>query len=224
MISSLQKKTFKFFHPILRRMAKLYLSKPRNYTYKGIRVKILPGVFHPGFFFSTKVFLEFLETLVLEDKRVLELGAGSAFISIFCALKGAKVTASDISPTAIEGIKKNAELNKQEIKVVLSDLFDKFSIEEFDIILINPPYYPKKPSTIEERAWFCGEEFEYFHRLFDQAKPSKNNKFKIYMVLSEDCDLEKILSIAEGYMVNYQLVFTKKIAGENNFIFEMDYR
>lgn len=221
MISLLQRKGFKLFHPVLKRLAKVYLSKPRNYSYKGIIVKVLPGVFHPGLFFSTKVFIEFLETVDLRSKKVLELGAGSGLISLYCAQQQAIVTASDVNTVAINGLKENATQNNQELSVVLSDLFDNLSPDNFDIILINPPYYPKKPKNIEEQAWFCGEEFEYFKKLFGQLRESKSSEFVLYMILSEDCDLVKIKSIAESNNISSDQVYTKRIRGEENFIFEM---
>lgn len=221
MIALLQRKGLKLFHPVLRRLAKVYLSKPRNYTYKGVTVKVLPGVFHPGLFFSTKVFIEFLETVDLKDKRVLELGAGSGLISLYCAKEKAIVTASDINEAAINGLKENALSNEQKLNVVLSDLFGQLTPEEFDIILVNPPYYPKNPENIEQQAWFCGQEFEYFERLFAQLRQSGNNQFTLYMILSEDCELARIMSIAESNNIASRQVFTRRINGEENFIFEL---
>ncbi len=220
MISLLQRKSFKFLHPILKKVAKIYLSKPRNYTYQGIIVKVLPGVFHPGLFFSTKVVIEFLEKLDLSGKKVLELGAGSGLVSIYCSQKGAKVTASDISPVAVEGLKVNTLNNDEQITIVLSDLFDKLNAGDFDIILINPPYYPKNPRSIEDQAWFCGEQFEYFQKLFQQLK-TINTNCKAYMVLSEDCDLTKIMSIAERNGLTHKQVFSKKVNVEENYVFEI---
>ncbi len=39
------------------------------------------------------------------------------------------------------------------------------------------------------------------------------------MVLSEDCDLAKIMSIAEKNNLIHQQVFSKKVSGEENHIF-----
>lgn len=221
MISLLQKKSLKFFHPILRRLGNYYLSKPRNYTYQDIIVKVLPGVFHPGLFFSTKVFLEYLESVELKGKRVLELGAGSGLISVYCSKQGSQVTASDINNAALEGITFNAHKNKETISIVHSDLFDQIDPDDFDIILINPPYYPKKPKDIGEKAWFCGEKFEYFQKLFKQLRVSGNQSVGVLMILSEDCELKKIMSIAKSNALNYEQVFTKIVNGEENYIFRI---
>ncbi|MEL7146637.1 MAG: methyltransferase, partial [Bacteroidota bacterium] len=125
MISLIQKKSLKFFHPVLKRLAKYYLSKPRDYRYEDITVKVYPGVFHPGLFFSTTVFLEYLKGHKLKGKLVLELGAGSGLISMFCAKNGAIVTSSDINELALQKIDENAAKNNVLLTTVRSDLFDQ---------------------------------------------------------------------------------------------------
>lgn len=220
MISLLQRKSLKIFHPLLRRIAKVYLSKPRLYSYQGIKVRVMPGVFHPGLFFSTKVLLEFIGGRNLSNKSVLELGAGSGLISIFCAKKAGNVTASDINKVALEELKVNAEKNNVSIQTVESDLFDALHIEDFDFIIINPPYYPRNPSTIEDQAWFCGEEFEYFKKLFSQLK-GIDIKTEAIMILSEDCEIQTIESIAKSNHLSLKMVHEKTISGEKNFIYEI---
>lgn len=207
-------------HPILKKLSDYYLSKPRNFRHKGISVKVLPGVFHPGLFFSTKIFIDFLESENIKGKKVLELGAGSGLISIFCAIKNADVTASDISPVAINGIKENATDNVVELKVVLSDLFDNIQIDDFDLILINPPYYPRNPENVDGNAWFCGDDFQYFRKLFHQLSKSANQELIVYMILSEDCQIEKIMSIANENGLVSQIVYSKKVKFEDNYIFQ----
>ncbi len=150
----------------------------------------MPGVFHPGLFFSTKLLIEYISKYNLKDKNVLELGAGSGLISVYCAKLKANVTASDINPIAVENINQNEKLNSVNIKVVESDLFDRIETKEFNYIIINPPYYPKNPNNEEELAWFCGNDFQYFRKLFDQMGNYVNSDSKIIMVLSEDCDIE----------------------------------
>src|ERR1700751_5747181 len=74
-----------------------YLSKERFYRYRSLSLIIFPGVFHPGFFFSTKIFLEYLERIPVAGKKVLELGTGSGLISLAIAKRGGMAYASDIS-------------------------------------------------------------------------------------------------------------------------------
>jgi release factor glutamine methyltransferase len=191
----------KFFNkiraPFLRIFAKHYFAKPRKYNYKSIHSIILPGVFHPHFTISTKLLLRFIENFELHGKTFLELGCGSGIISILAANKGAKVSASDINPNAIENAILNAKRNKVEISTFLSDLFKDIPEQVFDFIVINPPYYPKKPSNMAEQAWFCGDHYEYFENLFSTLTNYFDKKSTVIIILSEDCAIEHIKRIAE---------------------------
>ena len=219
MIKSLTKKlTF----PILKSIYTIYSSKERNYSHMGIKVKILPGVFHPGLFFSTKLLIEYVSELSIKDKKVLELGAGSGLISIFCAKQNAVVTASDISAIAIENIRVNALSNNVRINIIKSDLFDGIAKQDFDFIIINPPYFPKDPKNESESAWFCGSDFQYFKKLFSQLNNYKTSNSVVLMILSEDCDINRIKSIAKENNFNFSLVFQKKVLWEENFIYRID--
>ena len=222
MIGLLQKKSLKFFHPVLKRLAKYYLSKPRNYRYEDINITVFPGVFHPGLFFSTKVFIEFLKGIDLKGKHVLELGAGSGLISIFCAKQGAHVTSSDINEMALEKLRENARQNQVSLEIVVSDLFDELDPNNFEQILINPPYYPKQPANMEENAWFCGEDFEYFKKLFNQIENLDRSGPVIWMILSEDCDLERITTMAASKGIQFKEAYMKVVSAEKNYIYELE--
>ena len=211
----------KVLFPILKSVYNIYASKERSYSYKGINVKVMPGVFHPGLFFSTKLLIEYISKYNLKDKNVLELGAGSGLISVYCAKQNAKVIASDINPTAVENINKNAKLNSVIINVVESDLFDRIETKEFNYIIINPPYFPKNPNNDEEFAWFCGNDFQYFKKLFVQIGNYINSDSKIIMVLSEDCEIDNIKKIGEESLFVFIKGYEQKIWGEMNYIFEI---
>src|SRR6476620_8158278 len=121
-----------------------YLSKTRIYRYKDIRLSVAPEVFHPGFFSSTQLLLQYISKLPLQGKRFLEPGCGSGLISILAAKNGAMVTATDINPVAVEYLKKNSSQNKVDLEIIRSDLFNNIPEQQFDIIAINPPYYKKQ--------------------------------------------------------------------------------
>lgn len=217
---SLLKKILNRLHPVLRPLSSWYLSKPRAFSYKGITVKILPGVFHPGLFFSTKVFLKYLGTRSIANKRILELGAGSGLISIYCNQNGARVSATDISKTAIRGIQENARMNNAQLIVIESDLFDKIDPTDYDIIIINPPYYPKAITSEMDIPWFCGEHFEYFEKLFRQLA-GKTEVLEALMILSEDCELNQIKSIAQKNSLRLVEIYSDRMLGEWNFIYKV---
>lgn len=211
----------KIVSPFLKKASAIYFTKPRKYRYKNISVWVEPTVFPPFLTMSTKLLLEFIEPLPLQNKTVLELGCGCGIVSILAAQKGAKVTATDINEVALSALEKNAEANQVSIEISASDLFENLVGKTFDTIIINPPYYPKQPKSMAENAWFCGENFEYFERLFHQLPSFITAENTIYMILSEDCDLQKIKAIASKNAIAFYLIHEKKVAGEVHFIFQL---
>jgi release factor glutamine methyltransferase len=207
----------KTYRPLLVR----YLSRSRGYTWKGIAVEVFPGVFHPGFFFSTKLLLGLLQKRVLVGKKVLELGAGSGLLSIFAAKKKAVVMASDISSTAIACLEKNREANDAHFEIRSSDLFESIPPQIFDLILINPPYYRKKPATDGEYAWYCGEHGEYFQRLFHQLNEYIHENTETLMVLCDGCDIESITKFAGENDLSLHCILKVNKIIEYNYVFKI---
>lgn len=190
------------------------------YHYDGIELHLPPGVFHPAYFFSTKFLLQYIRSQNIEGKRLLELGAGNGLISFVAAKYGAVVTASDISSMAVQALRDNAAANQLSLTIIESDLFDAISDQPFDLIAINPPYYPETPRNAFEQAWYCGKDFEYFRKLFPQLF-SRMHEAKVLMVLSEECHIEQIRSLAREARLNLTVLVKKKIYWEWNYIFEI---
>ena len=202
---------------------KWYSSKDRFYQYQQVKVKVFKGIFHPGLFFSTKLLLKYLPSLSLNNKRFLELGAGTGIISVFAAQQNAIVTASDINPKAIENIQYNNQQNQANIQVIQSDLFDQFTNQAFDYIVINPPYYPQNPQSDAEYAWYCGENFEYFSRLFQQLPAFLQPSGQVLMILSSDCAIERIRQIAQQHQLQWQEIKKFRVWWEDNYLFKITY-
>jgi release factor glutamine methyltransferase len=207
-------------------LSQWYLSKERTFKYKDISIKVLPGVFHPGFFFSTKNLLKFLEEEELLNKSLLELGAGTGLISVFSYKKGADVVASDISLEAIRNIETNTKINNTKVEIIHSDLFEKIPLGIFDYIIINPPFYRKTPLSEKDFAWFAGDDLQYFEKLFKQIPQFINENSKVIVILSEDCEIEEIKSIAFDSPLPLELTEIKRIRTlwEWNYIFKIVFR
>ena len=208
----------RFYKPLLTQ----YLSATRTYSGKGFRLVIPSGVFHPGFFFSTRLLLEYIGKRPLEGRSFLELGAGSGLISLFVSREGAKVVASDINPTAVECIRNNSQNNHVDLSVIQSDLFGDIPLQSFDIIAINPPYYKKDPQTPGEYAWYCGEHGEYFERLFSGLRSYSHPGSEIFMILCDGCDLDMVRGMAARHGFGMRCSFEKKNMVETNFIFAIE--
>lgn len=199
-----------------------YLSSTRGYNFEGLRLQIPPGVFHPGFFYSTRMLLEQVRKLPLKGKKFLEPGCGSGLISLIAAREGAVATASDINPLATQNLIANCEVNGINVEVIESDLFDSIPEQDFDIIAINPPYYRKAPLTMAEHAWYCGENGEYFQRLFALLGRYMHRDTTTLMALCDGCDMQMIQGIAEENGFSLKSVHTKSNLIEKNFIFKIE--
>jgi len=130
----------------------------------------------------------------------------------------------DINPITIDGLKENLKNNfksTENFNCYLSDLFDTVPENKFDIILINPPYFFCDPSDAGSYAWYAGKNGEYFEKLFKQLGEYLNPASQIFMILADNCDIERISTIAKTN--NYLLTpcYTKKVKWEKNFIFNI---
>jgi len=84
--------------------------------------------------------------------QLLDIGCGSGCIaiSLALALPQAKVTALDVSETAIHYTKKNAEANNVSIGTIQASILQSKEISKefkFDIIVSNPPYVLESEKT-----------------------------------------------------------------------------
>lgn len=211
----------KIVSPILQKWYRKKSSTITTYSKFGLKLAIYPSVFHPGIFYSTKIFIRFMETLPIANSTLLELGAGNGLLAMRAVQLGAKVTASEINQLAIQGLKENTLKNNLSIDVITSDLFEQLSIDDFEYIFINPPYYAKNPTNDTEKAFYCGENFEYFNRLFKQLSKRSNQKTEVYMILSEDVVIDAIRKIASVYHCDLKPVKAEKNWWERNYIFEV---
>jgi release factor glutamine methyltransferase len=115
--------------------------------------------------------------------RILDVGTGSGAIAVTlaCHLPKAVVTATDISPVALEVARENARRNGAEgrIRFLETDLLSGLEEESFDIIASNPPYVPlndRDTLQVEVRehepevALFAGAEgLAIYRRLIPEA-------------------------------------------------------
>lgn len=77
--------------------------------------------------------------------RIVDVGTGSGCIAVSLAklIDGAQVTAVDVSASAIEVARHNAEQNGAQVEFVCQSIFDDnqpFAPSSLDIVVSNPPY------------------------------------------------------------------------------------
>ncbi len=209
-----------FWLPFYRPWALRYIRQERIFQFGRLKLQVPPGVFHPGLFFSTPIFLNFLKTIDFNRKNTLDIGTGSGALALFAAQNGAKVVALDINPLALKTTGQNAQAHALRIELCQSDLLDALPVRHFDLVLVNPPYYPQTPKNDEERAFFAGAQFEYFEKLFRQLPEYLHGDSRILMILSEDCDLKKIQEIAVRNQFAFSRLHEKRKWGERFGIWE----
>ena len=180
---------------LLHRIFLRYWSFRKNRTVttrvEGFDLIVLPSVFHPKYFGSSAIFARFINTLSLQGKSFLDLGCGSGIIALCAARSGAKVTAVDINPSAVETTRRNAERARLQIKTEVSDVFANVR-ESFDVIAWNPPYLPGSPKDLAESAFFGGPEYEVIQRFVLEARKHLKNGGRIYTIVSTDADVDFI--------------------------------
>jgi ribosomal protein L11 methyltransferase len=129
--------TKKYFRPI--QIEGLTILAPWNKTKrKGPRILIEPGMaFGTGRHESTRIMIKLMNDIDMKGKRVLDIGCGSAILSLYATLLGAKkVLAVDNDEDTVLSASKNIELNNtSSIEIVCSDLQQVKGA--YDIVLAN---------------------------------------------------------------------------------------
>lgn len=132
----------------------------------------------------------------LKGQTVLEIGCGSGVISIAAAQQGARVTAVDIDPKAVEATKKLAEEQGVTIQVIPSDMFSEIS-EYYNLIISNPPYLPNEENDPDLALDGGVEGWEWIEKFLPEAKKYLTEEGKILLLFSTRTNEEKVRSLIE---------------------------
>jgi len=146
--------------------------------FMGLEFHVRPGVLIPRP--DTEILCEEALKRIGAGARVLDIGTGSGALAISIAklAKDAKVTAVDISDSALSVAKGNAEKNGADVRFVKSDCFAALNGERFDLIVSNPPYIDSEdmaqlmPEVLQEPelALFGGEDgLDFYRRICREA-------------------------------------------------------
>lgn len=200
------------------------LHKTAATTIRGRQFVIYPTVFHPRLFYSSKIFVDFIHTLDLGGKKVLDMGTGSGVLAVFAALQGAAVTAVDKNPDAVRCANENTVRNYvgHRVRILHGDLFLPLTKgERFDYILFNPPSYPREPTSAADLAWKAGKRFRLVAPFIHGAHNHLTLEGKIFLIVSSDVAVSLLLDLfrAEGYRV--RVAFKRNLIFERMFIYEL---
>lgn len=158
----------------------------------------------------------------------LDLCTGSACIglSLKKIFPHAEIYASDISLKAIQVAQQNAEINKLEINLVLSDYFQYFINHnmKFDLIVSNPPYI--KEGEILDRslgyepqiALYSGTDgLTAFYNIFTYLDKVLNEHGVAYFEIEAN-NYEQTISLAREILKAYTIETIKDMSNKNRFL------
>lgn len=127
----------RYFRPVT--VEDIVIRAPWNGKRKGITyITIEPGMaFGTGRHESTRLVMKLIRQTDLVGKNVLDLGCGSALLSLYARLKGARhVFAVDNDLDAVLSAQKNVLVNEASgVEVVCADLMDISG--RYDVVLAN---------------------------------------------------------------------------------------
>ena len=226
----LQKK-YKNLEPILEKINNHYPIQYLigNVDFYGYQIKVNPNVLIPRFETETLVekTIDYIRKLDLLNASLLDIGTGSGCISI--ALKGEieslEISAIDISRKAISVAKKNAKDNKLKINFICKDVFKYNLINNFDIIVSNPPYIipgddvsPEIKYEPKKAIYIKNNPLEYYEKILEIGKKHLNKKNLIALEIDEEQG-DNIKKIAKKEFPKAKINIEKDLAGKNRFIF-----
>jgi ribosomal protein L11 methyltransferase len=108
-----------------------------------VPIRIEPGMaFGTGVHPTTQLSLQLVERYVQPGHDVIDIGSGSAILSIAAAKLGAAaVVAVDNDPQAYENARHNAELNEVELEIGVGSLAEvaagQYSLRQADVVVAN---------------------------------------------------------------------------------------
>lgn len=200
---------------------RLYSESLRTWSYGDLNLLVMPGVFHPGWFVTSRMLLDKLEQLDLHNKVILELGCGTGAQACRSAQLGALAYASDVTPVACKNAILNAERNNLKVGVLASDIFDDMPEGLlFDYIFVNPPFVPRYPEEERDFAFCCGEGYEYYISLFQDLHHVLHKDGVVIMALAKSCDIAAILAVADLEGLHHERIDQYRRWSETNYLYE----
>lgn len=195
-------------------------TRIRRTRVAGFDLEIAPSVFHPRRFGSSAILGSFLETLDLEGKDCLDMGTGSGVLGLIAVRKGARVTAVDVNPVAVDCAVLNAKRNGLSMEVLSADLFDGVDERTFDYVVWNLPFFAADPENAAEQAFWAGSHFDLVVRFSRDLGRHLNPYGTFYGIVSSDTDFDTIFGIFEDENFEVEQVASRRWGlGETMIVF-----
>ena len=179
----------------------------------------------PALLISSDCFAQFIDSLDLRGKQVIDVGTGSGILALAAARAGAqKVFAADINPNAALNAAENGRANGlgDRVTAVCTNLLSALAPRPlFDVILSSPPKHAGEPRNLADRGWHAGPAYRDIAALFDQARERLKPGGRLYVMVSSDSDLDLFsrLIVAAGFRA--RLAHEHSILIESLIIYEL---
>jgi len=164
--------------------------------------------------------LQVLSNIELNDLTVCDIGTGSGILGLFCAVKGANVTVTDISETALYETLAAAKRLGVTVKPVLSDFFAQVD-GKFDFARFNPPYLPIE--VVMDRAVDGGPNGLALTRKFLKGLPTRlKNEGHGLLLLSSLNSPTKVIGEYAGF--SFEVLATRQVFFEELQVLDLRLR
>ena len=149
----------------------------------------------------------------IENKKIIDIGAGTGMLGIGAAFLGGNVTMIEIDKDAYEILKNNVAKTDHEIRLINKNIFDFDFDEEYDTALINPPFGIKSENKDMDFIVEASKISKHIFSLHDGSESNKNNIKSLF----EKNNLE----IMESLMMDFSLKSTYPWHEEKNKILKV---
>ena len=149
----------------------------------------------------------------IENKKIIDIGAGTGMLGIGAAFLGGNVTMIEIDKDAFEILKNNVAKTDHEIRLINKNIFDYDFDEEYDTALINPPFGIKSENKDMDFIVEASKISKHIFSLHDGSESNINNIKSLF----EKNNLE----IMESLMMDFNLKSTYPWHEEKNKILKV---
>ena len=149
----------------------------------------------------------------IENKKIIDIGAGTGMLGIGAAFLGGNVTMIEIDKDAFEILKNNVAKTDHEIRSINKNIFDYDFDEEYDTALINPPFGIKSENKDMDFIVEASKISKHIFSLHDGSESNINNIKSLF----EKNNLE----IMESLMMDFNLKSTYPWHEEKNKILKV---
>lgn len=149
----------------------------------------------------------------IENKKIIDIGAGTGMLGIGAAFLGGDVTMIEIDKDAYEILKNNVAKTDHEIRLINKNIFDFDFDEEYDTALINPPFGIKSKNKDMDFIVKASKISKHIFSIHDGSESNINNIKSLFE--------KHNLKIIESLMMDFSLKSTYPWHEEKNKILKV---